>query len=345
MTCFVIPAYEPNHNLIALLQELVERSDNPIFVLDDGSTDKSVFKNPIFLNKEITLLKHAENLGKGAALKTTFNYILTNYPFVTGCVTLDSDGQHSVEDVLALSLLSGQNNNLVLGVRDFSFKAKNIPLKSRIGNLLTRGIWTLVMGKMITDTQTGLRKIPVRLMRECLHIVENRYEFEMEMLLKAQGIGIDISEMPIRTIYIDDNKGSHFNPVLDSLKIYFIIFRFCLSSVLTCIVDYLLFSIFIIMFSLSASSSFILARIVSGCFNYNINKNIVFNSKKYNKKTVLKYVFILFVNLYLGFVFLNYIKLYGYNVFYSKIMVECILFFFNFFLQKEWVFKKDGYRQ
>ncbi|OJW52592.1 MAG: hypothetical protein BGO67_06570 [Alphaproteobacteria bacterium 41-28] len=344
-TCFVVPAFKPNHNLIVLLQELREKSDKPIFVIDDGSTDKSILKNAIFSNKKITLLKHAENLGKGAALKTAFNHILANYPYMTGCITVDADGQHSVDDVIALSVLNGRNNQLVLGVRDFGFNNKNIPLKSRIGNLLTRCIWGLITFKMITDTQTGLRKIPARLMRECLHITANRYDFEMEMLLKAQNIGMKISEMPISTIYIDDNKESHFNPVFDSLKIYFIIFRFCLSSLFSYFLDCLLFSIFIIMFSISASSSFILARIISGFFNYNINKNLVFNIKNNKKPIILKYIFILLVNLYLGFVFINNIEFYGYNVFYAKIMAEFVLFFFNFFLQKEWVFKKtmDAY--
>jgi putative flippase GtrA len=340
-SCFIIPAYEPNHNLITLLQELTKRSDHPIFVIDDDSTDKSVFKNPIFLNEDITLLKHAGNLGKGAALKTAFNHVIANYPSMTGCVTLDADGQHAVEDVIKLSLLNGRNNQLVLGVRNFSFKDKNIPLKSRIGNLLTRCIWGLMTRKMITDTQTGLRKIPARLMRECLHIAANRYEFEMEMLLKAQALGMETSETPISTIYIDNNKESHFNPVFDSLKIYFIIFRFCLSSLFSYGVDCLLFFIFIIIFSLSASSSFIIARIIAGFFNYNINKTIVFNIKKYKKIIIFKYFFIFFINLYLGFVFINTIESYGYNVFYAKILAECVLFFFNFFLQKEWVFKKE----
>lgn len=339
--CFIIPAYEPNHNLIVLLQGLIEVSENPIFIIDDGSADKSTFENPIFLNKKITLLKHAENLGKGAALKTAFNYILINYPSMTACVTLDADGQHAVEDVIALSSLSGRSNQLVLGVRNFNFKNKNIPLKSRIGNLLTRGIWGLVTRKMISDTQTGLRKIPSRLMRECLHIRANRYEFEMEMLLKAQSIGMDTSEFPIRTIYIDNNRGSHFNPVFDSLKIYFIIFRFCLSSLLSYGLDCLLFFIFILTFSISASTSFILARLISGVFNYNVNKKIVFNVEKNKNTIVLKYIFIVAVNLYLGYTFINYVEFYAYNIFYSKIIAEFVLFFFNFFLQKEWVFKKE----
>lgn len=342
MSCFVIPAYGPKGNLITLLQELIKQSDNPIFIIDDGSADKSIFNDLIFSNKKITLLKHAENLGKGAALKTAFNHIIANYPYMSECVTLDADGQHSVEDVIALSLLSGRNNHLALGVRNFSFKNKSIPLKSRVGNLLTRCIWGLVTRKMISDTQTGLRKIPARLMRECLHIVANRYDFEMEMLLKAQSIGMEISEMPISTIYIDDNKESHFNPVFDSLKIYFIIFRFCLSSLFSYVLDCLLFSIFIILFSISASSSFILARIISGFFNYNINKKIVFNVKKYKNIMIFKYFAILLVNLYLGFIFINTIEFYGYNVFYAKIIAECVLFFFNFFLQKEWVFKKEA---
>ncbi len=340
-SCFLIPAYEPNQQLLLVLQALVEKTDDPIFVVDDGSTDKSIFQDPLFSNSRIHLLKHASNLGKGAALKTAFNVILVRYPHLKGCVTLDADGQHAVKDALAISHAMSESHDLILGVRNFSFRDKSIPLKSRLGNLLTRSIWRAITGSKVTDTQTGLRGIPVRLMKECLHITANRYEFEMEMLLKAQKMGIRTQELPIETIYIDNNRESHFNPLFDSLKIYFVIFRFFTSSLFSCLVDYLAFSIFIVFFSFSISLSFILGRLISGLVNYNINKTVVFGLKHTTKMNFLKYVFIFVLNIYLGVVFIRYIDIYGYNAFFSKVVVESVLFFFNFFLQREWVFKRE----
>jgi putative flippase GtrA len=339
-TCFVIPAYEPDQKLVDLLRVLSKETNQAIFVVDDGSSDKSIFANPIFTNQNITVLKHAINFGKGAALKTAFNYILAYHPNITGCVTLDADGQHSVSDALTLSSMLDNTNKLTLGVRNFNFGDKRIPLKSRVGNLLTRGIWRFVTGIKISDTQTGLRAIPAKLMKECLYIPANRYEFEMEMLLKAQQIGVRVYETPINTIYIDDNKGSHFNPVLDSLKIYFVILRYFTSSFMSCIVDYLAFTTFILFFSLSAGVSFILARLIAFIFNYNVNKKMVFRIKDTNKKVFFKYLVVFLINLYVGFSFIDYIGAFGYNAFYLKFSVEGILLFFNFFLQKEWVFKR-----
>lgn len=339
-TCFLIPAYEPDHKLVDLLRALLEKTNQAIFVVDDGSSDKSIFADPVFSNQNITILKHAVNFGKGAALKTAFNYILAYHPHITSCVTLDADGQHSVFDALTLSSMLSNPNKLILGVRNFNFGDKSIPLKSRVGNLLTRGIWRFVTGIKISDTQTGLRAIPAKLMKECLHIPANRYEFEMEMLLTAQQIGMRVSEIPISTIYIDNNKGSHFNPVFDSFKIYFVILRYFTSSFMSCIVDYLAFTVFILFFSLSAGLSFILARLIAFIFNYNVNKKIVFRIKNTHNKTFFKYLFIFLINLYVGFSFIDYIGAYGYNAFYLKLSVEAVLLFFNFFLQKEWVFKR-----
>lgn len=340
--CFIIPAYEPTRTLVELLNELLAKTDYPVFVVDDGSQDQSIFHNPVFTNKRIILLKHAINLGKGAALKTAFNHILVHHPHIEGCVTLDADGQHSIGDAITVSAAMQKDNVLILGVRNFSFQDKRIPLKSWVGNLLTRYIWRFVTGKKITDTQTGLRGIPVPLMKECLHIAANRYEFEMEMLLKAQEIGVRVHEMPIETIYINNNRGSHFSPFFDSLKIYFVIFRFSLSSLLSYIVDCFFFFLFIFGLSFSVGISFFGARLIALFFNYNVNKKAVFGLKTSHKNVFFKYLIVFIVNMYIGFIFLRYTQSYGYNVFYSKFAVEGILFFFNFFLQREWVFKREA---
>lgn len=160
---FVIPVYQADDRIIHLLKELLSDTKAPICVVDDGSQNKILFQDPVFQNKRVSLLSHAVNMGKGAALKTAFNYILVNFPTITGVVTLDADGQHTVSDALKIGEHVQTLNSLILGVRSFSFFDKNIPIKSRLGNLLTRFVWRILMGSKITDTQTGLRGIPTSL--------------------------------------------------------------------------------------------------------------------------------------------------------------------------------------
>lgn len=334
---FIIPAYEPDARVVVLIKQLLENTKAPICVVDDGSQNKLFFKDPVFQNDRVSLLHHAVNLGKGGALKTAFNYILTHFPMVKTVVTLDADGQHTVQDAIKIAEKAQTTNTLFLGVRSFSLFDKNVPIKSRLGNVLTRFIWRFLMGSKVSDTQTGLRGIPASLMEKCLHILPNRYEFEMEMLLKASEMHMPIKEIPIETIYIDHNRGSHFNPFFDSLKIYFVLFRFCFSSLISTIIDYIAFYFFISFCNVGLS--FILARLVSVFVNYNVNKSFVFQKEKGGIKLFLKYILLFSINLYIGYSFIEYIYFEGVPMIYSKIMVDITLFFFNFFVQREWVFK------
>ncbi len=137
----IIPSLNPGMDLVSYVTSLVSNGFQKIILVDDGSTDahKSVFKT---LRKfpECEILVHAVNLGKGRALKDAFNYYLNHFSAeYKGVITADSDGQHTVEDVLKLDYLLGQYpDSLILGTRDFSLSS--VPLKSRFGNKLTRGI-------------------------------------------------------------------------------------------------------------------------------------------------------------------------------------------------------------
>jgi len=334
---FIIPAFEPDHRVVDLIKQLLEHTKAPICVVDDGSQNKLLFKDPVFQEQQVTLLHHAVNLGKGGALKTAFNYVLTHFPTIKAVVTLDADGQHTVQDVLKIAKKVQISNALVLGVRSFPFFDRDIPLRSWLGNVLTGFVWRFLMGSKITDTQTGLRGVPSSLMKSCLHILPNRYEFEMEMLLKAHEMNLPIEELFIETIYMDRNRGSHFNPFFDSIKIYFVLFRFCFSAFISTIIDYMAFYFFVCFFNIGLS--FVFARFVSVFVNYNVNKNFVFQKEKGGLQLFLKYIVLFSINLYIGYSFINYIHFEGVSMIYSKIMVDIILFFFNFFVQKEWVFK------
>ena len=137
---FIIPAYNPDEHLVEVVRSIRKSSSHKIFVIDDGSDEiqQYVFQK---LREEINdgsliLLRHAVNMGEGAALKTVFNHILVTFPSIQGVVTLDSDGQHSVQDCLhVLDVLKKDKQTFVLGYRTFS---KNIPLKSYIGNHISK---------------------------------------------------------------------------------------------------------------------------------------------------------------------------------------------------------------
>ena len=186
MIPIIIPAYEPDERLLELLKDLSESRLGPVIIVDDGSGEQY---SDIFTEAENylkttggVLLRHEVNRGKGRALKTAFAHVLDHEPDAIGCVTADSDGQHSVECITkCMNALSERPDNLILGVRDFS--GEEVPFKSRFGNNLTIKICSFLCGVKVTDTQTGLRGIPRAFMRDLLDVEGERFEFETRMLI------------------------------------------------------------------------------------------------------------------------------------------------------------------
>lgn len=218
--CILIPAYNPDNRLEQLVEQLkYNLSDTPIIIVNDGSTCGISFND--LLKKcppPDCIISHNKNLGKGEALKNGFKYILDNYPQCNGIVTADCDLQHSVEDIIKLcNALSNSPDCLYLGCR--CFKDKHIPIRSIIGNTSVSFFIKLVHRINLKDTQTGLRGIPIQFAQELLDINLSDFSFETDMIIKAKKSDINIKEIPIKTIYIDKNKSSHFKPLNDTLKI------------------------------------------------------------------------------------------------------------------------------
>ncbi len=135
----LIPGFNPDQKLVKLAKELSLSFIDKIIIVNDGS---SIEFNTIFEElkgvSKVILLEHDVNKGKGAALKTGFEYIYSNFDIHTIVVTADADGQHSFKSIIDVANSTIENNNsLVLGVRSFS---KEIPLRSRFGNILTQKI-------------------------------------------------------------------------------------------------------------------------------------------------------------------------------------------------------------
>lgn len=336
---FVIPAYNPSNQLLQIVNQLSDTCGCRIIVINDGSSSdhQKIFYSLKKL-ENVTVLSHAVNLGKGAALKTGLNYAYCEFPDSIGMVTVDADGQHLVKDAIKVSKTLIENcHSLVLGARTFQ---NNIPLKSRIGNTLTVRIFSFLVGKKLNDTQTGLRGIPRGMVPSLLKVESNGYEFELDMLLLCKYENREIVENPIDTIYIDNNKSSHFNPLVDSLKIYFVLFRFGFVSLITTLIDYTVFFLSYYIWNQLLFSQ-IISRAFAMIFNYTAVKNSVFYSQRRISDTFPKYLLLVIVS---GAISYNLIKViasrYGIPVIFAKATAESVIFIANFAVQRDLIFTR-----
>jgi putative flippase GtrA len=284
------------------------------------------------------VLAHAVNLGKGRALKAGFNYFSLNFDDCTGIVTADADGQHTASAIVKTAAALEQNpNDLILGSRNFSGR---VPFRSRFGNLITKYIFLLLVGKKISDTQTGLRAIPRKIVPAMLTLSGEHYEYETNMLIETKRNNINIIEVPIETIYIEENKSSHFNPLRDSMKIYFLLLRFAFSSLLAAGIDFVIFSIVYMLYG-EVLYSIIASRAVSGTINFIVNKNLVFNSRNSILPSAIKYWTTVLVFGFIAYESIDSLVIYwGINAIAAKIIIESILFLASFSLQRDFIFKR-----
>ncbi len=334
----LIPALNPGPTLVDFVRELTT-SGAHVVVLDDGSDPgcAEVFAAVQRLDG-VGLLRHVVNLGKGAALKTGLNHIACEYPDNVGVVTADADGQHKVEDVLAVAeSLAANPRELILGVRGFEGE---LPLRSRFGNTLTRHAMRLVTGQRISDTQTGLRGIPMWMIPRLLLVPYQGYEFELEMLLVCKYEGFRIRETDIQTIYLDGNRSSHFNPLLDSFRIYFVLLRFTLVSLVSAVLDNLIFAVFYVCWP-NLIGAQIAGRVLATLFNYFGNKTTVFHSKERATKTLPSYLLLVLVSGGISYGLIRLLCASGtMDVYLAKLLAETLLYLFNFLVQRYFIFPK-----
>lgn len=328
----LIPSYEPDDILINIVKELV-KNNFEVIVVNDGSSKKyqKIFDK---CNNDAKVINYKTNMGKGYALKKGLSYIKDNYHNGV-IVTMDSDGQHTIKDAFKLCQIAENNNNTyVLGKR---LRGNKTPLRSKIGNSITRLFFRLTTGVDIYDTQTGLRAFDYKLIDFLLKVEGNRFEYEMNALLDAYKNKIILREEVIETIYENNNKGSHFKAIRDSYLIYKQIFKFMLSSFSSYIIDYLIYS-FSLFFGLSIGLSNIIARIISANYNYFVNKSLVFNNKDKYNKTIFKYYLLALIILVINTTLLYLLVNLGINKYLAKILVEMTMFIISWIGQKRYIF-------
>lgn len=347
--CVILPSYKPDEKLLAVLEGLTQKGFSDIIVVNDGSGDgfQELFrKAEAFSN--VTLLTHPENRGKGRALKTAFAYCLEHRPSCTGVITVDGDNQHHPDDIMACcQRLAEAPEQIVLGARNFS--SKEVPFRSRLGNILTKNVFRFACGIRITDTQTGLRAISRQHLHLMLEISGERYEYETNMLLEMKTHEISFTEVTIRTIYLDDNDSSHFNPLKDSIKIYRTILAFLASSLASALLDLALFYLFISLLEYFLPGGFWnvtiavgVARLLSSSFNYLLNSKKVFRSK--SKSSLARYYLLCILQFAAsaGLVSLasHFLPAGNMGKTLIKAIVDILLFLISYQIQREWVFKR-----
>ncbi len=295
----VLPSLDPDEKLSAVVDGLLSQGFSQIILVNDGSKPENLhfFLDLAAQHPEIHLLHHDVNRGKGAALKTAFTWFLANCPQGVGVVTVDGDNQHHPEDTRACCEQMLSTGHIVLGCRDFTLP--HVPPRSRFGNHTTSLIFKIFVGMTVSDTQTGLRAIP-RAQLEILNTVAgDRFEYETNMLLAMHDNAMAYDEVKIRTVYIEENKSSHFRVIHDSWRIYRLIlghfFRYAASSLVCAAVDTVMFSLLSALlrggmdgFGLTAACT-VGARVVSSLLNFFLNKHLVFRSSGSTSQAMGRY--------------------------------------------------------
>lgn len=345
----VLPSLNPDQKLDQVVDGLLREGFTDIIIVNDGSDQAHMAPfTRAAAHREVTLLTHEVNRGKGCALKTAFAYILENRPDTAGAVTVDGDNQHASHDIRACALrLLEEKDHVILGCRDFS--SSSVPTKSRLGNRITSLVFRLLCGIQISDTQTGLRAIPFSLLPLMCRTPGDRFEYETEMLFALKKNRITFTEVSIDTVYIEDNSSSHFHPVRDSLRIYRIIFKFLFSSIASFLIDYSLYTLVLYLLenrmdrTIALLAAFLTARSVSSLCNYLLNRKAVFQSDAPVGRSLRKYYTLCVLQ-----TAVSYGIVWAVGALFSggfvldvllKPIVDIILFCISFQIQQRWVFR------
>ena len=350
----VIPALNPDDKMTDFVYHLICAGYKDIILVNDGSTQEHVkYFDRLGSEPEVTVLTHEVNKGKGAGLKTAFSYLYRERPDIDAAITADADGQHTVESIGRCVKASQENQGTVIfGGREFS--DKNIPLRSRFGNKVSSVVYRFSCGIKLRDTQTGLRIIPAQYFEKFSVLKGDRYEYETNMIIAVRELNIPYLEVPIETIYINDNESSHFNPLKDSIRIYRIVLgyfvKFLASSLVSWLVDIGVYTLAVALTEGKVDDvtkqliAGISSRVISSIVNYIINRKVVFKAVDNVAQTAVRYYILaacqMLVSILLVHVLADKVlQITGLWNTVIKCVVDGCLFIFSFGIQRKWVFK------
>ncbi len=228
MDTVLIPAYEPDSELIGLTKQL-RSAGFAVVIVDDGSGSAYQEIFDAVALEQAHVLHHEHNRGKGAALKTGMAYIRDHMPETPHFITCDADGQHRVEDVVRVNKLLQDGHKFVLTMRNRR-KDIAVPLRSKVGNAMSRVVYALLTKRYLSDNQSGLRGFSREHIDWLLQVEKDNYDYEMNVLYYAAKKAIRISTLPIDAIYINNNQSSHFHPIKDTVRIYKSLFSLAIGQ-------------------------------------------------------------------------------------------------------------------
>ena len=344
----IIPAYEPPDAFIQYTAQVIHAVDH-LVVVNDGSDSRfdAVFAQIARLDRT-TVLSYSENCGKGFALKKAFSYCADHFSDKDILITADCDGQHSLEDLLAVcEAAMAHPESYVLGCRNFS--QENVPPKSRFGNTsILRLLW-LVYSIRISDSQTGLRAFTVQTAQQFLQVSGDRFEYETGTLIYAKRHHIPFREVSVQTIYPENSKDhvSHFSPLRDSLRVIGILLRYLsgniLSGLLAAIADVGLFSLLTYVLFPKISPMYtmlatVAGRIASSLVNFYFNNKYVFHGA--GKRSIFRFYVVWFGQLVASYLTLYLFgHIWGGHLTLVKIIAEACLALIGYHLQCNWVYE------
>ncbi len=340
----LIPSYEPDQRLVRLLDDLRDCApDLHVVVVDDGSGPayRTLFRSVQGPGR--TVLTYPGNRGKGCALKTGFAYVARHWPGQS-VVCADSDGQHSPADILRVAaVLRGQDPAapaMVLGWRSFTGP---VPARSAFGNRTTGRLFHLATGVRLRDTQTGLRGYPASMLGWLRTVRGERFEYELNLLLRAAAEGTGIEEVEIATIYLDANVSSHFRPVRDSVRVLAPLLRFSLASLGSFALDT------VALLALHAATGSLLvsvlgARAISAGSNFLANRHLVFTGGRRVPvgRAALRYALLAAGLLAANYGVLRALTGLGLGLLTAKVATEAVLYLVSFQVQRRFVFTARG---
>ncbi|WP_428230686.1 DUF2062 domain-containing protein [Flavobacterium sp.] len=209
--CVIVPTYNNHKTLKKVLDSILDFTSN-VIIVNDGSTDTT---NEILKQySELAQIHHPKNLGKGRALRNGFRKAIEMH--FEYAITIDSDGQHFAADIPNfLSAIQNEPNSLLIGSRNMM--QENVPKKSSFGNKFSNFWFKFETGIVLEDTQSGFRLYPLKLIPKKFYT--NKFEFEIEVIVRSAWKGIVVKNIPIQILYDPSERVSHFRPFKDFTRI------------------------------------------------------------------------------------------------------------------------------
>lgn len=209
--CVIVPTYNNQKTLQKVLDSVLEYTQN-VIVVNDGSTDET--SEILKQYSKFTQIHHPENLGKGRALRNGFRKAVEmKFEYA---ITIDSDGQHFASDIPGfITEIQDEPHSLLIGSRNMT--QENVPKKSSFGNKFSNFWFKFETGIKLEDTQSGFRLYPLQLIPKQFYT--NKFEFEIEVIVRSAWKGIPVKNIPIQVLYDPAERVSHFRPFQDFTRI------------------------------------------------------------------------------------------------------------------------------